>query len=587
LRVVRGEIESKAGLMRTRSTEAIEGAREPRRAESEPQLVAPTLADQLVLGLAAADVVAYFGVPGGAIEPLFNALARHGDRGRVRLIPMRSESGAGFAADGYFRQSGKMAVCTATTGPGVSNLVTPVMSAHADRVPLLVLTPQVSLAKQGRGALQDSSGDGYDTALILRECTRYSTVVTHAAQLGHKLERALEAAWRSPRGPVHVSVPQDVLGGTALAGFEAAALRGPISPRAVDAAAVSSLCAEIVAARAPVFYVGDDAGADAPLLFDAARALGAAVVSSPAGKRWIGHRARVYRGAVGFSGDPAARDVLAAATLVVAFGATFDELSSNAWSIFPKAPIYAVDRHSEHAHRVRARVVIASIEDVLAGLRSALPVLSSPGEAVDPSSRRAEEAGPVHPIALMHWLGRELPDDVVVHLDAGNAFSWSTRYLRRAAPDTYRVAMGLSAMGWAVSSVIGAAVASGRRTVCVTGDGAMLMSALELTVAVEQRLPITYVILNDEGLGMVRHGQRMAGAASIAHSITPVRFDRLAEACGAPGARIETAAELRRVPRAWLEDDRMGPCVLDVCIDREAVPPMVDRVLGLAGRTND
>jgi acetolactate synthase-1/2/3 large subunit len=556
--------------------------------ESEPRLSAPTLADQLVLGLAAADVTTYFGVPGGAIEPLFNALARHSERGRVRLIPMRSESGAGFAADGYFRQSGQMAVCTSTTGPGVSNLLTPVMSAHADRVPLLVLTPQVSLPKQGRGALQDSSRDGYDTALILRECTRYSTVVTHAAQLGHKLERALAAALRAPQGPVHVSIPQDVLGAPPAEGFDALALARPASCRAVDVVAVSALCAEILAARAPLFYVGDDAGADAPRLFDVARAVGAAVVSSPAGKRWIGHRDPVYRGAVGFSGSPEAREALASASLVVAFGATFDELSSNAWSVFPKAPIFSVDRHAEHVHRVHARPVIASIADIVVELEAApqrKPELAP--EAPLPSSHGHDAPGPVHPVVLMRWLGRQLPDDVVVHLDAGNAFSWSTRYLRRVLPDTYRVAMGLSAMGWAVSSVVGAAAASGRRTVCVTGDGAMLMSALELTVAVEQRLPVTYVILNDEGLGMVRHGQRMAGAASIAHSIAPVRFDRLAEACGAPGLRVESASDLRRVARAWLKDDRMGPCVIDVRIDREAVPPMVDRVLGLAGRTVD
>ena len=235
-------------------------------------------------------------------------------------------------------------------------------------------------------------------------------------------------------------------------------------------------------------------------------------------------------------------------------------------------------------------LVIASVADVIAGLCGPA-VEVSPHAVVSDTAPSAPElldtSGPVHPIALMTWLGRALPDDVVVHLDAGNAFSWSTRHLRRVRPDTYRVAMGLSAMGWAVSSVIGAAVASGRRTVCVSGDGAVLMSGLELTVAVEQHLPITYVILNDEGLGMVRHGQRLAGAASIAHSITPVRFDRVAEACGAPGMRVETVADLERVPGAWLLDDGMGPCVLDVRIDREAVPPMVDRVLGLAGGTRE
>ena len=137
-------------------------------------------------------------------------------------------------------------------------------------------------------------------------------------------------------------------------------------------------------------------------------------------------------------------------------------------------------------------------------------------------------------------------------------------------------------MCWAIGAAIGAAVGRGRRTVCVTGDGAWLMSSLELTVAVEQCLPVTFVILNDESLGMVRHGQRLGGAESIAHEITPVRFDRIAEACGARALRCHHAAALRGVPHTWLDDNRLGPCVIDVQIDREAVPPMQDRVNGLA-----
>jgi len=285
---------------------------------------AGTLADQLVLALAAAGITTYFGVPGGAIEPLFDALARHARAGRVRIVPTRGEAAAGFAADGYYRATGRIAVCTGTTGPGASNLLTPVMSAHADRIPVLVLSPQVALAKQGRGALQESSPDGYDL----------------------------------------------------------------------------------------------------PAMFE--------------------------------------------------------------------------------------------------------------------------------------------------------------RHLRRRCADRYRVAMGLSSMCWAIGAAVGAAVGTSRRTICVTGDGAWLMSSLELTVAVEQHLPITFIILNDRGLGMVRHGQRLGGAESVAHDIAPVRFDRVAEACGAAATRITSADELGQIPAAWLDDDTSGPCVIDVEIDREAVPPMADRVVGLA-----
>src|SRR5258708_32680961 len=152
---------------------------------------ADSLADPLVEELAALGVSTYFGVPGGAIEPLFNALARNQRLGRVRLVPMRSEAGAGFAADGYYRATGRMAACTGTTGPGISNLLTATMAAHADRIPLLVLTPQVAQHKQGRGALQESSSDGYDMPRIFSACTRYSTTITHPEQLTYKLARAI------------------------------------------------------------------------------------------------------------------------------------------------------------------------------------------------------------------------------------------------------------------------------------------------------------------------------------------------------------------------------------------------------------
>jgi acetolactate synthase-1/2/3 large subunit len=321
-------------------------------------------------------------------------------------------------------------------------------------------------------------------------------------------------------------------------------------------------------------------------LFELAAALGALVVSSPAGKRWVGHHEPRYRGVLGFSGHEAAQRAAARADLILTFGATFDELSTNTWTVFPDVPLYAIDEHDRFAYRVpQARAVVGGAADVLSELSRRVP--GDPAMTPAPPSRirlRDPEAGagPVHPTTLMRWLSEALPDDVVVHVDAGNSFSWSTRDLLRPRPDTYRVAMGLSTMCWAISAVIGACVGRRRRALCVTGDGSMLMSSLELTVAVEQQLPVTYVVLNDSGLGMVRHGQRLGGAESIAHEITPVRFDELARACGARGRRVESCAELDSIERDWLRSDAGGPCLIDVCIDREAVPPMADRVCGLA-----
>jgi acetolactate synthase I/II/III large subunit len=551
------------------------------------QAVAPdSLADHLVSELASLGLTTYFGVPGGAIEPLFNALARQQRVGEVRLVPMRSEAGAGFAADGYFRQTGQMAACTVTTGPGVSNLLTATMAAHADRIPFLLITPQAAQAKQGRGALQESSQDGYDMPRIFESCTRYSSTVTHPGQLPHKLARALAAATRAPSGPVHLSIPSDVLGGQQAEGARLPAKAAMCSPEPVDHGAVEALLEDLLTAQAPVFYVGDDAGPEAHRLCDVAGDLGAKVISSPAGKRWLGHQEPSYVGVLGFSGHPAAAEAVRRADFVVAFGATFDELSTNAWTAFPEVPIRSVDRHTAHAHRLpTVTPILSEPSHVVRRILECVPEISARVRArtlPPPMLVHDATGGAVHPADLMRWLGASLPRDVVVHVDAGNGFSWSTRYLARTKPDTYRVAMGLSTMSWAIGAAIGAAVGRRRRTVCVAGDGSMLMSSLEMTVAVEQNLPVTYVVLNDSSYGMVRHGQRLGGAESIAHSITPVRFDQLALACGASAFRADTFADLEHVPHEFLGGDQNGCCVIDVRIDPDAVPPIGDRVAGLA-----
>ncbi|HET9958748.1 MAG TPA: thiamine pyrophosphate-dependent enzyme, partial [Polyangiaceae bacterium] len=391
----------------------------------------------------------------------------------------------------------------------------------------------------------------------------------------------------APMGPVHLSIPSDVLAGPGALSDSglAQALR---APEVADLDAIDELLNRVVKAKCPVLYVGDDAGPKAFQLATVAFRLGAQLVSSPAGKRWVSHTTACYKGVVGFSGHPEAREAIHRADLVVTFGATFDELSTNAWGAFPDVPVYAVDRHAEHVHRLpSARAVIANPARVIDALLQRLPptsaVLMRPPRRPTPAMMvQSVPDGPVHPKDLMHWVGLVLPSDVAVHVDAGNSFSWSTKNLARSTPDTYRVAMGLSTMCWAISAAIGATVATHRRTICITGDGSMLMSSLELTVAVEQNLPVTYIVLNDSSLGMVRHGQKLAGAESVAHQIAPVRFDQLAKACGAEGIRIDTLSDLGRIARRWLALDEGGPCLIDVNIDRAAVPPIGDRVVGLA-----
>jgi acetolactate synthase-1/2/3 large subunit len=549
-------------------------------------LVRPlTLADALLQALSDNGIDTFFGVPGGAIEPLFNALAHAEQAGRARLVATRSESGAGFAADGFYRESGRMAVCTATTGPGISNMLTAVMNAHADRIPMLVITPQVALTKQGRGALQDSGVDGYDLLSALSTCCVYSSQVTHKEQLAPKLLQALTRAMSSPRGPVHLSIPSDVLAGAAP--LRALSERPAKVRHGLPIEALEELWEALQHASRPLFYVGDDAGRDAPRLFDLAAVLSANIISSPAGKRWIPHDLPRDAGVLGFSGHASALAALRDADLVVAFGATFDELSTNAWSALPTSRTFVVDAHLDFAYRVpHAEVVVVEPSSAIQWLARQVPARATVRQSQvrlkkTPSEPLSRAEGPVHPSDLMHYLSDVLPPDVVVHVDTGNSFSWSTRDMVRTRGDSYRVAMGLSTMAWAIGAVVGSALASGDRCVCIAGDGAMLMSSLELSVAVQANLPITYIVLNDAGLGMVKHGQRLAGAPSIAHEIGEIRFDLIAQGCGAPGFRVTCLDDLARIPRTFFESREGGPCLIDVVIDREAVPPMMDRVVGL------
>ena len=152
-----------------------------------------------------------FGIPGGAIEPLYNALARSEARGGPRAIVARHETGAAFMADGYSRNTGKLGVCCATTGPGATNLITGVASAYENNIPLLVITAQTALSTFGRGAFQESSCTGVNTVGIFEHCTRYNTLISHVDQFETKLATAIMTAFQAPMGTVNIRVPLDVM----------------------------------------------------------------------------------------------------------------------------------------------------------------------------------------------------------------------------------------------------------------------------------------------------------------------------------------------------------------------------------------
>ncbi|MFZ5653931.1 MAG: thiamine pyrophosphate-binding protein [Pseudomonadota bacterium] len=571
--------------------------------------VLPEYGDLILAYLEQLGVEYVFGIPGGAIEPFYNALARSERRGGPRAIVARHETGAAFMADGYARNTGKLGVCCATTGPGATNLITGVASAYENHIPMLVITAQTPLSTFGQGAFQESSCTGLNTVELFKHCTRYSTLVSHPGQIETKLSSALLHAFGDPWGPVHLSIPIDVMAAPYSGGRPRHDLAPLLKkPSLFDAEAVETLWGEIRAARCPVFLIGDGAGeAMAPIL-DVAVAIDAKIVTTPHGKGLISPFHPLYRGVIGFSGHREAAALLDDRSVdrIIVVGAHLGEWATGGWNrnIFDNRVIH-VDCIEGNLHKTpMARLhVRGRISTVFEDLARRLGIVRRPGikrkptasanAAESPMKRRFtldeqdkydSDAVPIKPQRLMRELPNLLPPNTRYLADTGNSFSWTTHYLlpydRRMAGardnsgGLVRACLDFAPMGWAIGSAVGTALARpDDPVVCITGDGSMLMNGQEITVALQHGVRVIFIVLNDGELGMVRHGQRLTGAEQIGTELPKVDFAGLARAMGVEGFVIEAPRDLLQLDIAAICAKR-GPTLLDVRIDRNEVPPI-------------
>ena len=562
-------------------------------------------ADLLVAYLEQIGVEYVFGVPGGAIEPLYNALARSARRGGPRAVVARHESGAAFMADGYARETGKIGVCCATSGPGTTNLITGVACAYENEVPMLVISGQPTLHLMGRGALQESSGAGMDTVAMFRICTRYSALISHPDQLERQLTNALLCTYQPIPGPVHLSIPVDVQRTPLMYGpsYDLAHLLAPIV--AVDDAAVRECQAQLAKAKRVVVLIGGGCGEAIDLIIELVERVGAVFVVTPDAKGFISPRHPLYEGVFGFAGHRSAvaamenKDV----DLILVIGSDLSEWTSNGWSkaVLNNRLIH-IDSCEAHLTRspmarlhVRGRIRPV-FERLLRTLRRDGPKEISVGEKrrfkkiTENDPFKSETAGaPIKPQYLMRELGWRSPPDTRFLIDSGNSTTWAIHHLAMHDhhPSTggwMRVTMNFAPMGWAIGAAVGTALGNrAAPAVCITGDGSLLMNGQEMTVALAEKLTVVFVILNDSALGMVKHGQRLAGAEPIGFELPAVDFSMMALSMGIPGHVIRTAEDFDNLDLdAILRHP--GPTVLDVRIDKEEAPPMELRLRILGDR---
>ncbi|SHI48216.1 acetolactate synthase-1/2/3 large subunit [Malonomonas rubra DSM 5091] len=569
-----------------------------------------TLADLIVEQLEKLGVEYIFGVPGGSIEPLYNAMARSQRAGGLRPVVARHEAGAAFMADGYARETGKLGVCCSTTGPGATNLLTGVASAHIEQVPVLAITAQTVLHSFGRQTLQESTCSAVDTVAIFKACTRYSSLVSHRGQLENKLAAAIAATQGAPAGPAHLSIPMDIMADSRrMNSYQPMASLDFLlkKPAVTDAAAVAELVLEIQQAKRMVLLLGDGCGSAIDEIIRFAERLQVPIITGPSGKRWISQRHPLYHGVLGFAGHKSASDRLKDERndLVLAVGTRFSEmmypnLEKDKW--LNSKLVHIDDVLENFCHSPMARLhVCGALPLIFSTLLNSLPdrerkqpvavnhtaptgegdktiIYTAPRVRLDDEDSCYSSAVPLKPQRVMRELSLRLPEDARVFVDAGNSWAWATHYLHLQKGGLYRIAIGFGSMTWAIGAAIGSAVASkGVPTICLTGDGSYLMSGQEITVAVEEKLPVVFIVLNDRALGMVKHGQRLGGAESIAHELPPVDFVGLAHSLGAQAEVVRTPEELESLDLISI-CERPGPTLIEVQIDGEEVPPIGARM---------
>lgn len=595
---------------------------------AEPAEISMDMADLLVAYLEQMGVEFVFGVPGGAIEPLYNAIARNLRRGgNLNHIVARHEAGAAFMADGYARETGKIGVCISTSGPGATNMLTAVATAYGNNVPMLVITGQPALPSFGKHTLQESACTGIDVLGMFRHCTRYNSLVSHPQQLEWKLITALQHATRSPAGPVHLSVPVDVFRAPTTQvkpNYDMSALLRPAA--LVDSGAIESLRDMLAESRNVVILVGGGCGDSIHSILQFAQLKGATFVTTPDGKGLVSPQHPLYRGVFGFGGHASAEAALndPSVDLIVAVGTSMGEWNTGGWNAsLLNDRLVHIDESEEHLARTpmaryHLRGSLRAIFDRL------IDRIHQAGSHTDPAVERRRiardkaaqdwphvamldspeafnsDANPLTPQRLMKELGELFPYNTRYLADAGNSVAWATHYLqpqcrrmgerrfggdrpremgkRQSSGGWLRLTTHFAPMGWAIGAAIGTAAGNpSAPVVCITGDGSFLMSGQELSVAVAEQQCVIFVILNDRALGMVKHGQRLGGGEQIGYALPPTDFAAISRAQGGRGFTIRSAADLQALDIKSI-CNYPGPTLLDVYIDPEQVPPMGSRL---------
>ncbi len=566
-----------------------------------------TGAQALIKSLEAQGVEVMFGLPGGAILPVYDPIIDSS----IRHILVRHEQGAGHAAEGYAQVTGRPGVAMVTSGPGATNIVTALCNAYMDSTPLVVITGQVATKAIGTDAFQEC-----DTTGITMSTTKHNWLVSKAEDIPRVISEAFYVATTGRPGPVLVDLPKDV-SSSMMEWYwpEKVDLPGYRPATEGDPALIREAARLVSEASRPVIYAGGGvlkARATAELA-ELVEMTGIPVTTTLMARGCFPDDHPRCLGMPGMHGTYAAVTAIQRSDLLIAIGSRFDDRVTGKVSAFaPNAKVIHIDIDPAELGKVRrAEAPIAGdckvvLSQLISALGEILPRASEPREPEAPSSRlgpwhseidewrarypltydREPPDGALKPQYVVECIRSTVPDDTILVAGVGQHQMWASQYWRFNKPYTWVNSGGLGTMGFAVPAAIGAKVAKPEAMVwAIDGDGCFQMTAQELITASSEGIPVKIAILNNAYLGMVRQWQEMFYAERYSEVyLSPDLPDYVlwAEAMGCTGFRVETSEEVPSViEKANQIDDR--PVVIDFRTDVfEKVYPMVP-----AGASND
>lgn len=579
------------------------GKAAPKAGAPAPKRIAPyqlTGAESVVRSLEELGVDTIFGIPGGAVLPVYDPLF---DSQKLRHVLVRHEQGAGHAASGYAHATGKVGVMMATSGPGATNLVTPLADAQMDSIPVVAITGQVGRSLIGTDAFQEADISG-----ITMPITKHNFLVRTGDDIPRVIAEAFHIAATGRPGAVLVDIPKDVLQGQCTFAWPPQMDLPGYKPNTKPHSRQIREAARLVAAaRKPVLYVGGGVirGEATAELLDLAELTGIPVVTTLMARGAFPDSHPQNLGMPGMHGTVAAVAGLQRSDLIIALGARFDDrVTGKLDSFAPEAKVIHVDIDPAEIGKNRNADVpiVGDVKLAITDLIEALRKTGAPKGDLDnwweylsgiratyPLSYGPQSDGSLSPEYVIEQLGKIAGPDAIYVAGVGQHQMWAAQFISYENPRTWLNSGGLGTMGYAVPAAMGAKMARPEAEVwAIDGDGCFQMTNQELATCAIEGVPIKVALINNGNLGMVRqwqtlfYGERYSNTDLSTHSHRIPDFVKLAEALGCVGLRCEREEDVVDViNQARAINDR--PVVIDFIVGADAqVWPMV-----AAGTGND